>query len=145
MGDFNLDLIAYHCHQFISEFLDIMYSNTFFPQITRPTRITSHTATLIDNIFSNHLENFSFSGLLFTDITDHLPIFCIIHDMLPNVDNDTPIGIREKNIKNLSEFHDQISRTVWSDLPGYNDPHNAYGSFVKKFGDIFNQCFPLKN
>ncbi len=144
MGDFNLDLITYHHHQFISEFLDIMYSNMFFPLITRPTRITSHTATLIDNIFSNHLENFSFSGLLFTDITDHLPIFCIIHDMLPNVDNDTPIVIREKNANNLSEFQDQLSRTDWSDLPGYNDPYNAYSSFVNKFRDVFNQCFPLK-
>ncbi len=116
----------------------------FFPLITRPTRITSHTATLIDNIFSNHLENFPFSGLLFTDITDHLPIFCIIHDMLPNVDNDTPIVIREKNTNNLSEFQNQLSRTDWSDLPGYNDPYNAYSSFVNKFGDVFNQCFPLK-
>ncbi len=116
----------------------------FFPLITRPTRITSHTATLIDNIFLNHLENFSFSGLLFTDITDHLPIFCIIHDMLPNVDNDTPIVIREKNANNLSAFQDQLSRTDWSDLPGYNDPYNAYSSFINKFGDVFNQCFPLK-
>jgi endonuclease/exonuclease/phosphatase family metal-dependent hydrolase len=103
MGDFNLDLMKYHCHHFTSEFLDIMYSNMFFPLITRPTRITSNTATLIDNIFSNHLENFSFSGLLFTDISDHLPIFCIVHDVLPNVDDDTPIValLVEKNANNL--------------------------------------------
>ena len=73
-----------------------------------------------------------------------MPIFCIIHDMLPNVDNDTPIVIREKNANNLSEFQEQLSRTDWSDLPGYNDPYNAYSSFVNKFGDVFNQCFPLK-
>jgi hypothetical protein len=39
MGDFNLNLMNYHCHQFTNEFLDIMYSNMFFPLITRPTRI----------------------------------------------------------------------------------------------------------
>jgi hypothetical protein len=144
MGDFNLDLMKYHCHHFTSEFLDIMYSNMFFPSITRPTRITSNTATLINNIFSNHLENFSFSGLLFTDISDHLPIFCIVHDVLPNVDNDTPIVVREKNANNLFKFQEQLSRTVWSDIPQYNDPQNAYDSFVNKFYDVFNQCFPLK-
>ena len=31
MGYFNLDLMKYHCHQLISEFLDIMYSNMFLP------------------------------------------------------------------------------------------------------------------
>ena len=50
--------------------------------------------------------------------------------MLPNVDNDTPIVIREKNANNFSEFQDQFSRTDWSDLPGDNDPYNAYSSFV---------------
>ena len=37
-----------------SQFLDGMYSNVFFPLITCPSRITSHTATLIDNIFVNN-------------------------------------------------------------------------------------------
>jgi hypothetical protein len=30
MGDFNLNLLNYHSHQFTGEFLDIMYSNVFF-------------------------------------------------------------------------------------------------------------------
>ena len=76
MGDFNLDLFNCHSHLFVTEFLDIMYSNMFFPLITRLTRVTSNTATLIDIIFTNRLDNYSFSGLLFTDISDHLPIFC---------------------------------------------------------------------
>ena len=80
MGDFNLNLMNYESHQQTSEFLDIMYSNMLLPLITRPTRIISYTATLIDNIFTNHLENYLFSGLLFTDISDHLPIFCFSYE-----------------------------------------------------------------
>ena len=56
MGDFNLNLLNDHSHQRTGEFLDIMYSNMFFPLITRPTRITSSSATLIDNIFTNNLD-----------------------------------------------------------------------------------------
>ena len=53
MGGFNLNLLNYHSHQYnTGEFLDIIYSNTFFPLITRPTRIPSHSATLIENIFT---------------------------------------------------------------------------------------------
>ena len=40
-----------------------MYSNSFYPFISKPTRITSHSATLIDKIFSNNLDNDKFSGI----------------------------------------------------------------------------------
>ena len=72
MGDFNLNILNNHCYEFTGEFLDIMYSHMFLPLITLRTRITSHTATLIDNIFANHSGNYSFSGLLLSDISDHL-------------------------------------------------------------------------
>ena len=52
----------------------------FFPLITRPTRITSNRATLIDDIFTNNLNNFSVSGIMFWDISDHLPIFTLLLD-----------------------------------------------------------------
>ena len=77
MGDFNLNLMNHDRHLMTSEFLDLMYSNSFLPLITRPTRITSNTATLIDNIFTNNLVSDAFNGLLFTDISDHLPIFSV--------------------------------------------------------------------
>ena len=51
MGDFNMDLINFQHHHTTGEFLDGLHWNMFFPMITRPSRITSHTATLLDNIF----------------------------------------------------------------------------------------------
>ena len=77
MGDFNLNLVNFQHHQNTGEFLDGLHSNMFFPMITRPTRITSHTATLLDNIFANNCFDHSRSGLLITDISDHLPVFSI--------------------------------------------------------------------
>ena len=50
MGNFNINLTNYHCHASTGEFLDAMYSRMFYPLINNPTRITEHTATLIDNI-----------------------------------------------------------------------------------------------
>ena len=48
VGDWNLDLNKHPCHESTGELLEIMYSRMFFPLITRPTRITSNTATLTD-------------------------------------------------------------------------------------------------
>ena len=53
-GDFNLDLLRYADHEPTQEFVDCLFSHMFVPLIDRPTRITAHSATLIDNIFTNH-------------------------------------------------------------------------------------------
>ena len=144
MGDFNLNLMNHESHQQTNEFLDIMYSNMLLPLITRPTRITSYTATLIDNIFTNHVENYLFSGLLFTDISDHLPIFCFSYEQSSEIIDDKFVVFRNKSESNFINFHNQLNDTIWEDLSGFNDPEAAYGSFLKKFKDIYNSSFPLK-
>ena len=73
-------------------FLDVMFSRSFVPLITRPTRLTSHTATLIDNIFTNNFYDVAKSGLLVTDISDQLPMVSLVHSAqsktLPNLTVD---------------------------------------------------------
>ena len=51
LGDFNINLLNYNDHQPTNGFLDSLFSNSFIPYILYPTRITSHSKTLIDNIF----------------------------------------------------------------------------------------------
>ena len=50
-GDFNIDISQYYTHYPTENFLDILSSHTFLPTILMPTRITYHSATLIDNIY----------------------------------------------------------------------------------------------
>ena len=50
----------------------------FFPQITRPTRLSGESNTLIDNIFTNNFCNPHLAGILVTPVSDHLVQFCII-------------------------------------------------------------------
>ena len=141
MGDFNLNLMNYNSHQFTNEFLDIMYSNSFFPLITRPTRITSNTATLIDNIFSNNFVNQAFSGLFFTDISDHFPVFSVLVEEVKCENRNLCYFVRDKNKTNIDKFHENLRNTVWSDIPGYNDPQYAYSVFLDKFTNTYNSCF----
>ncbi len=51
-GDFNIDLLNPNKRKLTNEFTEVMYSMGLFPTITKPTRIISHGATLIDNIFT---------------------------------------------------------------------------------------------
>ena len=62
LGDFNINLLNYNDHQPTNDFLDSLASNSFIPYILHPTRITSHSKTLIDNIFSNYISHEIISG-----------------------------------------------------------------------------------
>lgn len=63
------------------EFLNDLRSHCFKPHILQPTRITNHSATLIDNIYVNSIEHYTICGKLIFDI-DHLPNFLVMNKML---------------------------------------------------------------
>ena len=46
----------------------------YLPRISLPTRVTDHSATLIDNIFSSVLDD-SKSGVIINNISDHQMIY----------------------------------------------------------------------
>ena len=52
MGDFNIDLLKSESCNYTNRFIDQLFTSSFFPLIIKPTRVTAHTATLIDNIFT---------------------------------------------------------------------------------------------
>ena len=49
--------------------------------ITRPTRLSDDSNTLIDNIFTNNSGKTHISGILTSPISDHLLNFCILEDI----------------------------------------------------------------
>ena len=51
MGDFNIDLLKVNIHAKTNEFVNDVISQGFLPKITRPSRITPHSAILIDHIY----------------------------------------------------------------------------------------------
>ena len=144
MGDFNLNLLN-HQHHDAGKFLDELHSCMFSPLISLPSRITSHSVTLIDNIFTNDFEHhYRTVGLLLTDISDHLPIFSICSDDNSSSRSRETIFVRNKNEANNLSFLQQLESTDWSQIPGYNDPIICYDRFLSKFSQIYNACFPLK-
>ena len=80
LGDFNINLMNYNVHNPTNGFLDSLASNSFLPYILQPTRITSHSKTLIGNIFTYITLPDSISGNLTATISDHLPQFLIVPD-----------------------------------------------------------------
>ena len=51
LGDFSLNLL--NSKNDTQTFVNQLFTNGFYPRIDKPTRVTEHSATLIDNIFTN--------------------------------------------------------------------------------------------
>ena len=91
-----------------------MPCNNILPIITKPTRLTEHTATLIDHIYKNCSQNFT-AGILTVDITDRLPIFFLVRTQLTwNNNNKKYFRDYSKFIKDL--HLDDIKLIDWHEI-----------------------------
>ena len=85
LGNFNINLLNYNDHQPTNDFLDSLASNSFIPYILHPTRITNYSKTLTDNIFSNFISPDIISGNITATISEHLPQFSFVPNILSNL------------------------------------------------------------
>ena len=84
----------YNEHKITNKILDSFASNSYLQYIFQPSRYTSHSKTLIDNIFCNVISKDIISDNITAIISDHLPQFLIS----PNTFADPP-----SNESNVSE------------------------------------------
>ena len=149
MGDLNLDLLKQDRHHDTSAFIDIIYSNGFVPVITKPTRITEHSQTLIDHIYTNTdltTPNYKHrQGILRTDISDHYPVFYLM--LKPNSsknDNENYYIAREINPTNIAQFCAAIEEIDWQCVTTESDSQAAFTIFHEQLMNKYNASFPKK-
>ena len=79
MGAFSINLDPEKRQTKAWHYLETLLGFGLFPVITKPTRVTVTSQTLIDHIFTNITARTVTSGIYQYDITDHFPIFYQIH------------------------------------------------------------------
>ena len=118
--DININLLN-NSDTMSQRYIDCLLPNNIVPCITKPTRVTDTTATLVDhiNIFRPlmQLSSFVHAGCLLLDISDHLGTFFVLSDDIKST--NTP-SIRPKirifSEKNIQMFVNEINHEVWTDL-----------------------------
>ena len=106
VGDFNINLLNYSDPQPINKFLDSLASNSFISYILQPTRITSHSKTLMDNILSDIIYHEVISGNITATISDHLFQFLFARNVVSK-NSFQKSNIYERDCQNLfkQNFH----------------------------------------
>ena len=147
LGDFNVNLLNYNEHNQTNEFLDSFASNLFVPLILQPPRITSHSNTLIDNIFSNVIDPDIISGNLTATISDHLPQFSIIPNIFGNISgNKSNIYERDWSKFDKENFILDYFCVDWEDLLKTDELNadNSTRMYLDKINMLLDTYAPLK-
>lgn len=142
--DQNFDLLKYNTNKNTRDLLDGLIEEGFIPLITKPTRITHTTATIIDNIYLKGNSSLSYkSGIIECDISDHLPIVGMIGKQITKTKRTIVIEHRKLNKSTLASIQKDLLNKDWSGLEtGQLDA--AYDTFINEVNKSIDQFAPVK-
>ena len=139
IGDFNVDLLKVDADTPTTNFFDVITASLLVPHIILPTRITSTTRTLNDNIYSNSTNfNEGISGNLTLAISEHLARFLIIPEETYKIPLTSNIYKRDfKNFDRVNFLLDLLA-IDWNEvisIENYN-PDESFNSFSNKIDSL---------
>ena len=150
MGDINLNISKSVCSSSSINYLSMLESNDVFQLITKPTRVTKNSASLIDHISTSTLSNPIFPGIILNDISDHFITYCAI-SLKSNPESVKHQKYYCKDIKNLdiesylldldknmNEFKNCL------DCINANNFNSIFGDFTERVRTIIDFYAPLR-
>ena len=78
LGDININISESNSGVQANNYINIITSNGAFNIITKPTRVTPISATLIDHVTTNDITHIIVPLIILGDLTDHYPVSCSI-------------------------------------------------------------------
>ena len=143
-GDFNINLLNLEIHNDTKVFIETLYSLGMYPLIDRPSRIAYGSATLIDNIFTNDMQQDHMSGLLIDDISDHLPVFSFRKCVLNRNPEKKFVLIRKNDETAINTFYRALQEKNWNEIYDMSDANESYNNFLDNFTNMYNEHCPVK-
>ena len=125
-------------------FLEFMYCQGLYPLIVRPSQITINSCTIIENIFTNQINYSADSGLLTTDICDHLPMFVLCKYKLETNNSKTFRNVRSLKEDNALMFKESLKQEQWESVLRSDDVNIAYANFINTFNTLCNLYCKVK-
>ena len=143
LGDFNLDVLKIDQNRFVSEYVDTLFAYGFLQIITKPTRISGNSATLIDHIITNSTSRNFDSFILNFRVSDHLPILHKLN-LKKNKTKQQKLETRNFSSSNINKFKNAIQNFNWNHVISENNcPQTAYSLFNNTFNNLVDTYFPI--
>ena len=140
MGDFNIDLLQFSNHT-TDNIVNNTLSHSFIPVITRPTRLTFKSATIIDHIYTNYITSKTKSGIV--DVADHFGTFYMKTNKY--TENQAKYRtIRQHNEHNMSVFKNVIRQQDFTNIYtcSLDDVNIVYNICIHNLQKAHEEAFP---
>ena len=149
--DLNINSSSINRSPSAKRFLNTLLSCGAFPLITKPTRITDNSATIIDHIITNDYEHCIIPGIVKTiEISDHHPILCQIDAIRSSRKSESRQSFyRDKSKFNPNVFNDNMNDNLndffiqLSSITNKNF-NEIFNMFVDQIRQVVNKHAPLK-
>lgn len=141
-GDLNIDILANSGRTM--ELLLLLQGNGFENIISTPTRVTKSTASLLDLFITNATTEKVASGVVTSDISDHLPIFCMLkrnNDLQKHAWPETTY--RKISPQTLDVFRRNITQVDWSQTYAIEHTNKSYDTFLSILKKHYLCSFPM--
>ena len=142
--DHNMDFLKSNVHQLTQDFIEMNIDSGLIPVISRPTRITKSSATLIDNIFiSQQLTDDYQCGLLIEDLSDHLPCLLSVERLNPDTNGYNTVLSRKLTSTKMTNIKHDLAAIDWSDLLSTKSCQANYDLFETTLTNILDKHAPV--
>ena len=110
----------------------------------QPTRVTSRSATIIDNILINDITTRSVGGNLTSTISDHFPQFCQV-DIFGKgkAEQHVSYGRSYKHF-NQNEFSEELSNVNWNNLLANKNADDSFNTYFRVIEQFLDEMAPVK-
>nr|CAI5821856.1 unnamed protein product [Callosobruchus analis] len=139
-GDFNIEM--FYENNLKSELYSLMYSFSLKPKINGFTRVTSHSQSGLDNIFTNHIN--CTAEVLETHISDHSAQKMVVP--LESIYDNRVFYTRFFTDNAKSNFQNELKQQDWQEVFEVSEQNVnlQWKLFISNFINIFNMCFPRR-
>ena len=147
VGDMNYNILNVDHHGLTEEYYNLLTTLMYKQMITRPTRITDTTSTLIDHIWHNDTNMGCTTtnctpGIIYNGMSDHLPIF-MLHKTNKLQNTRIKVTYRQFTTENYHTYKENLKRLS---LPNQgHDTNSIHEQFCNKIVKIINDCFPIQH
>ena len=145
IGDINIDILKYNLASNVTNYLNAIHSTGCNVFVDKPTRITSHSNSCIDHIYSNLPTNMLDNYIIGTEISDHFSTFTRINSL--NTPSEPKVSYVRKS--NLSEaewqqvnvsLHESLRKNI--PQPDNLNCHSLSQAISENYQEVIDEFLP---
>ena len=139
VGDFNIDFLKANDHR---ELKNVFRLYGFDQLVTKPTRITNESSTLIDIVATNNSKSICVCDVISTCLSDHEMVFCT---RKLNHYKYQPKTITCRNYKNYDNesMNKDLESVNWDQVYNASNVNTALNFFNETVCRVFNKHAPI--